>query len=301
MIRHPNFNGMQMDQITRNFTPARFIRTIDATYDGAAVFHLDSDISLSTDPVITFGFVPERKGTLKLVVSDSDKATFNHSFDVPAGLSSGRAMWRGRWLSARRGSCVRLLRLADVSGGSAGARAARLLDRVPHHGPVAATLAGATVIHTRKLAALLKRGDVLVVDVSDAPRRPENLAQQAPWLPLPHAAIPGAIWIPGAGAGAIAADLDQLLRARLALATGNDLSQRLVIYCHRNCWLSWNAAKRAISYGYRNVFWFPDGMEGWRAAGFATEVAQPLEAPPWQRPLVRDACGPISAGRTVAG
>jgi len=35
-----------------------------------------------------------------------------------------------------------------------------------------------------------------------------------------------------------------------------------VNYCHRNCWLSWNAAKRAISYGYRNVFWFPDGMEG---------------------------------------
>jgi sulfur-oxidizing protein SoxY len=85
MIRHPNFNGMQMDQITRLFTPARFIRTIDATYDGTAVFHLDSDISLSTDPVITFGFVPDRKGTMQLVVHDSDNALFNHSFDVPAG------------------------------------------------------------------------------------------------------------------------------------------------------------------------------------------------------------------------
>jgi sulfur-oxidizing protein SoxY len=85
MIRHPNFNGMQMDQITRMFTPPRFIRTIDATYDGAAVFHLDSDISLSTDPVITFGFLPDKKGTMKLVVHDSDNAIFNHSFDVPAG------------------------------------------------------------------------------------------------------------------------------------------------------------------------------------------------------------------------
>ena len=85
MVRHPNFNGMQMDQITRNFTPARFIRTIDATYDGAPVFHLDSDISLSTDPVITFGFVPDKQGTMKLVVRDSDNALFNHSFDVPAG------------------------------------------------------------------------------------------------------------------------------------------------------------------------------------------------------------------------
>jgi PQQ-dependent catabolism-associated CXXCW motif protein len=149
----------------------------------------------------------------------------------------------------------------------------------PIHGPVAATLAGGSVIHTRKLAALLKRGAVLVVDVSDAPRRPANLAQQAPWLPLPHPVIPGAIWIPGAGGGSIPADVDQFFRARLALASGNDLSQPLVIYCHEQCWLSWNAAKRAISYGYRRVYWFPDGMEGWRAAGLATEVAQPQTPP----------------------
>jgi sulfur-oxidizing protein SoxY len=85
MIRHPNFNGMQMDLSTRGYTPARFIRTIDASFDGASVFHLDSDISLSTDPVITFGFVPEQKGTMSLVVRDSANASFNHSFDVPAG------------------------------------------------------------------------------------------------------------------------------------------------------------------------------------------------------------------------
>jgi sulfur-oxidizing protein SoxY len=85
MVRHPNFNGMQMDQITRLFTPPRFIRTIDASYDGAPIFHLDSDISLSTDPVITFGFVPDKKGSMQLVVRDSDNAAFNHSFNVPAG------------------------------------------------------------------------------------------------------------------------------------------------------------------------------------------------------------------------
>jgi sulfur-oxidizing protein SoxY len=85
MIRHPNFNGMQMDPMTRDYTPARFIRTIDASYDGAAVFHLDADISLSTDPVITFGFLPDKKGTMQLVVRDSSNALFNHSFDVPAG------------------------------------------------------------------------------------------------------------------------------------------------------------------------------------------------------------------------
>ena len=83
MIRHPNFNGMQMNQITRFYTPARFIRTIDATYDGGNVFHLDSDISLSSDPVITFGFVPQHRGQMTVVARDSSNATFNHSFDIP--------------------------------------------------------------------------------------------------------------------------------------------------------------------------------------------------------------------------
>ncbi len=83
MVRHPNFNGMQMNQITRYYTPPRFIRTIDATYEGGSIFHLDSDISLSTDPVITFGFLPQAKGQMKIVVRDSKDATFDHSFDVP--------------------------------------------------------------------------------------------------------------------------------------------------------------------------------------------------------------------------
>jgi sulfur-oxidizing protein SoxY len=85
MVRHPNFNGMQMNQITRYYTPPRFIRTIDATYEGGSIFHLDSDISMSTDPVITFGFVPQAKGQIKIVVRDSKDATFDHSFDVPGG------------------------------------------------------------------------------------------------------------------------------------------------------------------------------------------------------------------------
>ena len=84
MIRHPNFNGMQMDQLTRLYTPAMFIRTIDISYDGAQVMHLDSDISLSSDPVIDFGFVPLQKGQLEILVRDTNNATFGQHFDVPA-------------------------------------------------------------------------------------------------------------------------------------------------------------------------------------------------------------------------
>jgi sulfur-oxidizing protein SoxY len=83
MIRHPNFNGMQMNQLTRFVTPARFVKSIDAIYDGGRIFHVDSDISLSSDPVITFGFVPVGKGQMTVTVVDSSSATFHHSFDVP--------------------------------------------------------------------------------------------------------------------------------------------------------------------------------------------------------------------------
>jgi PQQ-dependent catabolism-associated CXXCW motif protein len=149
----------------------------------------------------------------------------------------------------------------------------------PTHGPVATTIKGGTVIHTHALAALLKAGSAMVVDVSDAPRRPANMAAAGVWLPLPHPVIPGAVWIPGAGRGAIAPAVDKLFRERLALATHNDSRHELVLYCHESCWLSWNAAKRAISYGYTNVYWFPDGMEGWRAAGLPTATADPQLAP----------------------
>jgi sulfur-oxidizing protein SoxY len=83
MIRHPNFNGMQMDQLTRLYTPALFIRTIDVSYNGVQVLHLDSDISLSSDPVINFGFIPPQRGQLKVLVRDTKDATFGQSFDVP--------------------------------------------------------------------------------------------------------------------------------------------------------------------------------------------------------------------------
>jgi PQQ-dependent catabolism-associated CXXCW motif protein len=145
--------------------------------------------------------------------------------------------------------------------------------------PTPATVRGGKVIDAKQLSALLKAEKVVVVDVSNAPRRPENLAPGAPWLPLPHAGIPGAVWIPGAGLGVVPVPVDTLFRAHLAASTGGDLSRAIVIYCHQGCWLSWNAAKRAIGYGYHNVSWFPAGIEGWRAKGFPTQELKAAEPP----------------------
>ena len=90
MIRHPNYNGMQMDQLTRLYTPMRIVQHLEVTLNGERVLVMEGDISLSTDPVIGFRFVPQASdlpGKLKVVARDSDNALFEQSFNVPAGGS----------------------------------------------------------------------------------------------------------------------------------------------------------------------------------------------------------------------
>jgi sulfur-oxidizing protein SoxY len=84
MIRHPNFNGMQMNQVTRNYTPPRYIDKLSVSYGDSKIFDLTTDISLSTNPVITFSFVPNGQGLVKVAVSDTSNGRWEQSFDAPA-------------------------------------------------------------------------------------------------------------------------------------------------------------------------------------------------------------------------
>lgn len=145
----------------------------------------------------------------------------------------------------------------------------------PIHGPVPATLAGGTVLDTAALAQLLSGGGVVLVDVAELPQRPVGLPPGSLWLPPPHRDIPGSVWIPDVGRGTIPASFAAWFRARLAALTGGDPERRIVVYCHPRCWMSWNAAKRAISDGYRRVFWYPGGVEGWEQAGHPTAAVTP--------------------------
>ena len=84
MVRHPNFNGMQMNQITRNYTPARYIKRIAVTSGDKDVLTIDADISISTDPVFGFSFVPEGDDPIKVVVLDSGGARWEQAFAAPS-------------------------------------------------------------------------------------------------------------------------------------------------------------------------------------------------------------------------
>ncbi len=80
LVSHPNNNGMQVDQVTHNFIPPRYIQDITIHYGDDIILSVDADISLSEDPAITFGFVPHGAGPFRVDMQDSTKAVFRQEF-----------------------------------------------------------------------------------------------------------------------------------------------------------------------------------------------------------------------------
>jgi sulfur-oxidizing protein SoxY len=79
LISHPNNNGMQMNPVTRLYTPARYVQSIAITQDGQSVLSMDADISIAEDPAITFGLAGAG-GDLDVTAQDSAHAVFTHRF-----------------------------------------------------------------------------------------------------------------------------------------------------------------------------------------------------------------------------
>jgi PQQ-dependent catabolism-associated CXXCW motif protein len=73
--------------------------------------------------------------------------------------------------------------------------------------------------------------------------------------------------------------MERYFRDSLMALTSGDRSRNIVFYCMTNCWMSWNAAKRALSWGYGAVMWYPEGADGWEAANLPLAEAQPYPAP----------------------
>jgi PQQ-dependent catabolism-associated CXXCW motif protein len=120
---------------------------------------------------------------------------------------------------------------------------------------------------------------VVLIDVLPAPRRPPESKPGTPWMPEPRRDLPGSVWWPEVGRGTISAEREAWFRAHLAEATANDPRRPIVFYCLSDCWMSWNAAKRAVSYGYQRVIWYPDGSDGWQSAGLPLAEAM-TDTPP---------------------
>lgn len=58
MIRHPNFSGLQRDQVTLLNIPAHFIDRLEVRQGEDLLFTLNAGISISEDPVFRFAYEP---------------------------------------------------------------------------------------------------------------------------------------------------------------------------------------------------------------------------------------------------
>jgi len=144
-----------------------------------------------------------------------------------------------------------------------------------YRAPVPAGLAGARVLTTEQAEAIWRSRSGAFVDVLPRPPKPPNLPPGTVWRDKPRLNIPGSIWLPDTGYGTLAAATEEYFRNGLARASGGDRAKLLVIYCQADCWMSWNAAKRALTYGYSNVAWYPEGTDGWQFADLPLEDSHP--------------------------
>jgi PQQ-dependent catabolism-associated CXXCW motif protein len=144
-----------------------------------------------------------------------------------------------------------------------------------YRAPVPVTLAGARVLATGDAEAIWRAGTGIFIDVLPRPPKPPSLPAGTVWRDKPRFNIPGSIWLPDTGYGMLAASTEDYLRHGLDRASGGDKAKMLVIYCQADCWMSWNAAKRVLSYGYSNVAWYPEGTDGWQRADLPIAESQP--------------------------
>ncbi len=84
MIRHPNYSGLQRDQVTQLFIPAHFIAEL-AVYQGdALLFSMEGGISISENPVFRFDYVPNGASVFRVHAVDTDGNVFDQTLPIDA-------------------------------------------------------------------------------------------------------------------------------------------------------------------------------------------------------------------------
>jgi PQQ-dependent catabolism-associated CXXCW motif protein len=137
-----------------------------------------------------------------------------------------------------------------------------------YRSPVPATLKGAKVLTSDDAADLWNKNAAVFIDVYPQAPKPANLPAGTFWRDPVHRSIEGAHWLPNVGYGGLSDAMQDYFVARLKQLSDGKRDAPLVFFCLRDCWMSWNAAKRALALGYTNVMWFSDGTDGWQELGY---------------------------------
>jgi len=88
-VSHPNASGLVLDQISRLYAPAYYVRKINVSYAGKPVLTADIDFSISENPNFRFYFLPTADGELRAEIVDTKDLMFESEVLVKSGPASG--------------------------------------------------------------------------------------------------------------------------------------------------------------------------------------------------------------------
>lgn len=156
-----------------------------------------------------------------------------------------------------------------------------------YRGLVPLTLKGATVVSDEQAMTIYKAGKTVFIDVMPFVPRPPNLPKNMYWRDKPRSNIEGSAWLANVGYGRLPKEMDEFFRSHLKRLSSGKTDKPLLFYCQAECWMSWNAAKRALEYGYKTVYWYSDGTDGWKKIGGKVVKAKPEPLPNMTRALTQ--------------
>jgi sulfur-oxidizing protein SoxY len=84
-VRHPNHSGFQVDQVSLLNIPAWFVDFIEVRQGDQLVMRVVGGISLSENPSLRFGYVPNGAGAFEVRVEDTEGGVFESAFPLVSG------------------------------------------------------------------------------------------------------------------------------------------------------------------------------------------------------------------------
>lgn len=146
-----------------------------------------------------------------------------------------------------------------------------------YRAPVPADIPDGKTLNSTSLKTLLdEKGNTVLIDVFP-PRGLGPDPIDGHWVTNDKRdSLPGAVWLPEVGRGHLEADALDYFKRNLARLSNRDKSTPLVFFCTSDCWQSWNAARRAMTFGYTAVHWYPTGTDGWLEEGQSLWAVQPV-------------------------
>lgn len=88
MISHPNFSGLQTDQVTQLWIPSHYVESLDVSVNGKSILTFEGDISISENPNINFFVKPQGDGELTARAVDTKGNVFEQSWPLRMGSAS---------------------------------------------------------------------------------------------------------------------------------------------------------------------------------------------------------------------